>query len=148
MRPFLLAANLVWSFLVVTTFHVSDHVIYMTQWGNNLVTVHLLLATMVAHGMLSCHRVVQVTFQIAFSVEILITSVFWGILYHVSQDEIKAKGLDDFTINMIILLHVFPMVFIALEWAVSKYRFRTADSLYFNVFGVFYIGINYVATLM
>lgn len=88
-------------------------------------------------------RTALLLFETAIVWEIVITIVFWSILYKDVKSFIFG-GIDDFNMHFD---HIFPVVFLLIEFSTNKYLFRLQHWIIVVFLGSIYAAFNWVYVL-
>ena len=111
---------------------------YLTQIGVSLVTISWLISTYLTYAKVKgvevsyrLRRINHLWFEITFTIQILITVVYWAVLHFQIQDYIKSRGPN--FIYYMIWLHSVPMVWIGIEFLLTSQIVFLKDLKYITV---------------
>ena len=132
-----------------TSFAIKTY--YLTQIGVTLVSISWLISTYITYLKTSgqeistrLRRINHLWFEVTFTIQVLITIVYWGVLHHQLGDFIKSKG--PYFIYYMIWLHSVPMVCIGTEFALTSQIVFMRDYKYILGFGLVYCLNNFLQT--
>lgn len=90
-------------------------------------------------------RVGTIAFHIAYTSEIIVTLIYWAILYRPNDEETEdeeLKALGNISV------HAVPIILLTIDWALNRIQHPVRFSIHFISFMIAYAITSYVAQVM
>jgi hypothetical protein len=90
-------------------------------------------------------RVGTIAFHIAYTSEIIVTLIYWAILYRPNDDETEDEELEALG-N--ISVHAVPIILLTIDWVLNRIQHPVRFSIHFISFTIAYAITSYVAQVI
>ena len=126
-------------------------VYYLTWIGITTVTISLFLSSYITYARVhDLHvstrllKISHVIFEIAFTYQLIITSVYWMLLHDTYQDYFNEHGLVTYIYSW--WNHSGPMACMIIQFLLCKKEMFLSDLSYLLIYGLAYVLNNFVQT--
>ena len=124
---------------------------FLTLLGVSLVTISWMISTYITYAKIKgvevsykLRRLNHLWFEVTFSIQILITIVYWTVLHIQSQEYFKSRG--PYFVYYMIWVHTVPMIWIGAEYLLTSQIVFLRDLKYIILFGLIYSLNNFLQT--
>ena len=130
---------------------IANKFYYLTWIGITTVTISLFLSSYITYARIhNIHlstrflKISHVLFEIAFTYQLIITSVYWLFLHDTFQDYFRQNGILTYIYNC--WNHTGPMFCMAMQFLLCKKEMFLSDLSYLLIYGFAYIFNNFIQT--